>query len=206
MNGMVKMKSGKWIAVATTAAVLILTGILSFGNKGGTGAYPEEQTVEPVPSEKEQVADMIQIYVTGEVLSPGIVELEKGSLITDAVEACGGFTENASGNINLVYPLDRNATLIIKESSDGGGVTYIDDAGDAMVIDEEKGMIDGRININNADSHSLCMLPGIGEKTAGDIIEYREENGDFEAIEDIMNVSGIKENKFAAIMDYICVK
>lgn len=199
------MKFGKWIAATIAAAVLILTGILAFSKENNAGLYVEEQTLEPVTT-PEAISEIIQIYITGEVNSPGIVELEKGSLIIDAVEQCGGFTTNASNNINIVYPLNKNATLIIKGKSDGGGVMYIDDAGDVVMIDKEKGIIDGKININNADAHSLCMLPGIGEKTAMDIIAYRESKGKFEKVEDIMKVSGIKENKFAAIAEHICVK
>ena len=62
------------------------------------------------------------------------------------------------------------------------------------------------ININKADSNELQELKGIGESTATAIIQYREENGDFETIEDIKNVQGIGENKFELIKDYIKVK
>lgn len=62
------------------------------------------------------------------------------------------------------------------------------------------------ININKADSNELQELNGIGESTATAIIQYREENGDFETIEDIKNVQGIGENKFELIKDYIKVK
>ena len=62
------------------------------------------------------------------------------------------------------------------------------------------------ININKADSNELQELNGIGESTATAIIQYREENGDFETIEDIKNVQGIWENKFELIKDYIKVK
>ena len=61
----------------------------------------------------------------------------------------------------------------------------------------------GRININTASAAEISDLPGIGETLADRVIRYREENGDFAGVEDIMNVSGIGEGKFDAIKDYI---
>ena len=64
---------------------------------------------------------------------------------------------------------------------------------------------DNRININTADEAQLTTLTGIGATRAQAIIAYREENGPFAAIEDIMNVQGIKEGTFAKIKDEIVV-
>ncbi|MBS1318374.1 MAG: hypothetical protein HP042_08085, partial [Lachnospiraceae bacterium] len=64
---------------------------------------------------------------------------------------------------------------------------------------------DGKININQASEAELMTLPGIGEAKAADILRYREENGRFEQIEDIMNISGIKEAVFSKIKDKIMV-
>ena len=68
-----------------------------------------------------------------------------------------------------------------------------------VIINEDGGMI----NINTASAAEISDLPGIGETLAGRVIAFREENGDFADIEDIMKVSGIGEGKFAAIKDYI---
>lgn len=60
-----------------------------------------------------------------------------------------------------------------------------------------------RIDINSASSEELSALPGIGRKLAERIVLYREENGDFEVIEDIMKIPGVGEKKFGAIKEYI---
>jgi competence protein ComEA len=63
-----------------------------------------------------------------------------------------------------------------------------------------------KVNINTAGIEELDTLNGIGEATARDIIEYREKNGGFKKIEDIMKITGIKESKFNKIKDSICVE
>ena len=63
----------------------------------------------------------------------------------------------------------------------------------------------GKININTAPLEELILLSGIGEGRAADIMKYREENGDFGRIEDIMQVSGIGEKTFEEIKERITV-
>ena len=63
----------------------------------------------------------------------------------------------------------------------------------------------GKIDINKAETEELMLLPLVGEGRAEDIIEYREENGDFSRIEDIMQVSGIGEKTFEEIKEQITV-
>ena len=72
-------------------------------------------------------------------------------------------------------------------------------------LSETKENNDGKININTATEQQLMLLPGVGETTAKKIIEYRTENDGFNTIEDIMNVSGIGEKKFAQMKPYIKV-
>ena len=66
--------------------------------------------------------------------------------------------------------------------------------------------VQGKVNINEAAAEELMTLPGIGESKAADIIRYREENGGFDRIEDIMNISGIKEAVFGKIKDKIVTR
>lgn len=63
-----------------------------------------------------------------------------------------------------------------------------------------------KININTATENELCTLPGIGSSISKSIIAYREANGDFSFIEDIMSVSGIGREKFNDIREYITVR
>ena len=65
---------------------------------------------------------------------------------------------------------------------------------------------DKLIDINKADVNELCTIPGIGESRAGAIIEYREANGGFKDIEELKNITGIKDATFNKIKPYVCVR
>ncbi len=62
------------------------------------------------------------------------------------------------------------------------------------------------VNINTADEKTLCSLPGIGESTAKKIIQYRTENGPFETVEDIQNISGIGYSDYLSLLPLIAVE
>lgn len=198
-------KTGRIILTATIIILISSTVILSM-IKASADREIIKRVSEGGVDAVEEAVPIVEVYVTGEVMQPGIVKIEKGSTILEAVNACGGFTETASSNINLVYTLDKNVTLIIKARDDGGGAVVLEEPGDAVLIDSESGLIDGKININNADVASLVLLPGVGEKTAQDIITFREVEGPFIMIDDIMKVPDIKDSKFDKIKDYISIE
>ncbi len=198
-------KISRIILISAIVVIILSTIVLSLIRASGSRKFSDDTKTSGVEILENEIFQ-IKIYVTGEVVSPGIIEIKKGSTILDAVEACGGFTELASSNINLVYTLEKNVTLIIKGKEDGGGVRVLEKPGDALLIDDENGIIDGKININHADAEALGLLPGVGEKTALDIIAFRDKYGPFNKIEDIMGVPGIKESKFNKIKEYICIE
>lgn len=200
-------------------------------DKGEANSNAAENTTSA--KNENDKKNMIKVYVVGCVNNPGLVTLEKGQLIGDAIEAAGGATAEADiYNINLAYKLNDNAMIKIKAKGEAGqntdgsvaensSVDIVYDAGSGVTIDygDSSGALSTsgssskagsgeskKININAATLEELDSLSGIGEATAKAIIEYREKNGGFKTIEEIMNVSGIKENKFNRIKDSICVE
>lgn len=154
---------------------------------------------------------MITVHVIGEVVSPGVVSLKEGSRIIDAINSCGGKTENADiTKINLAYILEDGVQIYVPRLDDDiDNVEYIrEGAGENVISDnvvqDDKKII--KVNINTANLDKLQTLPGIGEAMAKRIIEYRTENGKFQSIEDIKNVSGIGDSKFEKIKEYIVIK
>ena len=173
-----------------------------------------QQESEIENEEEEQTKEIIMVHITGEVENWGVIELEKGARVIDAVNKAGGFTEEAdTGKVNLAYELTDGIKIYIPSKSEEieNSVTtqkYITtDSGDNVIMEESdmKKTSNLLVNINEATQTELETLPGIGPSTALKIISYREENGKFSSIEDIKNVSGIGDNKFENIRELICV-
>ena len=133
--------------------------------------------------------EYIFVYVCGAVNLEGVYELPSGSRVYEAIEAAGGFREDADkSNVNQAEVLEDEERI------------YVPAVGEETQEDSSK---DGKVNINKASKEELMTLPGVGESRAESIIQYREENGEFRSVEDIMQVSGIKEGLFEKIKDMI---
>lgn len=171
-------------------------------------------------SDKEMQQAMIYVDVCGAVANPGVFQLAAGSRVFQAIEAAGGYLpEAALTRVNRAGVLTDGQQLYIltQEEMERQGLDPAEMAGasDGQMngsagTGQNTGMTaqvqqDNRININTADEAQLTTLTGIGATRAQAIIAYREENGPFAAIEDIMNVQGIKEGTFAKIKDEIVV-
>lgn len=145
--------------------------------------------------QQEEEPSALTVYVSGEVNAPGLVEISPGSRIGDAVEACGGFTSLADrAGINLAQKAEDGMQInIAARQEQTAGST----AG-APAANSSQG---GFVNLNTATKEELDTLPGIGPAMASRIIEYRQANGSFKSIEDIKEVKGIGEAKFAKMKD-----
>lgn len=151
---------------------------------------PSNQAVDMV-NEAEDACDLIVVHICGAVVSPGVYEFPAGSRIYQAVEAAGGFSKEARQDyLNQAAILQDGSKLY---------VPTLEEAAEVMPED------DGLVNINTATEEELCSLTGIGSGKAKSIIAYRTEKGSFKAIEDIMNVEGIKDGLFQKIRDSITV-
>lgn len=155
--------------------------------------------------------DFIVVHITGEVKKPGVVKLKQGSRIEDVISSAGGLTENADITyVNLAYIVEDGVKIKIPSvnEEDIKNEYIVSDSGKNVIIsDEENKDYNTRIvNINTANQNELEQLPGIGSSIATRIIDYRNKNGKFRNIEDIKNVTGIGDNKYEKIKDFIKVK
>ena len=154
------------------------------------------------------------------VSAPGVYELPAGSRIIDAVEAGGGFLPEADeACCNLaeeivdgcqIYIMTKSESCADGQAEKKAGIQTSPDS-DMQTTDinvrsnSTTALENGLVNLNTADVAALMTLPGIGESRAKAIISYREQQGAFTKIEDIMKISGIKQAAFSKIKDKITV-
>ncbi|MCR5655715.1 MAG: helix-hairpin-helix domain-containing protein [Lachnospiraceae bacterium] len=192
------MPDGEREGNAQTASDGTRTADVASGN-----AASAEQSGETVNSAggNAQSLQTIYVHVCGAVLSPGVYELPVGARLCDAVESAGGFETGASEDaLNLASVLTDGQQVYVPTKAE---ILAGWEGGAAGVIPGQED--DGLVNINTAEVEELCSLPGIGESRAEAIIAYRQEHGGFGTVEEIMQVTGIKEGMFAKIKDMIRV-
>ena len=191
--------------------VLLFIAVLAGGsllwNRLGSDQHPQEIQLTKTASDSKTSDDIgedaavtaaahnITVYVSGEVNAPGLVELEADSRIGEAVEACGGFTALADkASVNLAQKAEDGMQINIQPRREE---TQTDGTASSPAHVNE----DGIVHLNTAEKAELDTLPGIGPAMADRIIAYRRENGSFKSIEEIKNVKGIGEAKFAQMKD-----
>lgn len=207
----------------------------SLGQSGTGSTYGDDSNTanpndgSPVGGDAEGTQETeppCYVHICGEVVSPGVYELEAGSRIFQAVEAAGGFTENAAAEyLNMAELVGDGMKIVVPDirvldeasvcgtAAGGAAAVGITDGGsfegrslnNGKPVDQGAGTEKQKVNINTAPKEELMTLKGIGESKAEDIIAYRESHGGFSKIEDIMKISGIKNAAFDKIKDDITV-
>lgn len=158
----------------------------------GTEELTENLTVSTQETENSNAIKMCYVYICGAVLRPGVYALQEGSRIYEAVEMAGGLLPEAD-----VTSVNQAETVV-----DGQMIqVYTQEESQKTVLEEN----DGRIDINRADKNALMTLPGIGEAKAEAILAYREANGRFVNVDELKNISGIKDGIFDQIKEQIKV-
>lgn len=129
--------------------------------------------------------DKISVSIEGEVPYPGTYELDAYATVNQLLEKCGGVNMNADMTvINRETVLHDNDVIVIPLKSEENAE---------------------KVSINQADIEVLCTLPGIGKGTAEKIVLWRNDNGSFQSLEQLMEVKGIGQAKFDKIKDRICL-
>lgn len=187
----------------------------------------EEKTVlvkkKEVEEKKEESSSIkYKVDIKGEIITPGIYEVEKGKRVIDVINLSGGLTENADTSvINLSKKVSDEMVIIIYSKEE---VSHFKETkekekevlerciqkeenavrNDACIVSSNK--TNNKVSINSGTIDELMTLSGIGETKAKEIIAYREANGPFQTIEEIKNVPGIGDSRFAAIKENITVE
>ena len=201
------MKRDKLITIIICCVFVLMAGIFYFNS--GTSSVQNEASItkkevssvnhstKQTPASKE-----IAVYICGAVKKPGVYKFNTASRVCDAVKAAGGFKKNADTiSINQAEYLKdgEQITIPVKTNVKPGS------SGDGKSDSNNSKASSNLVNINQADENELMTLPGVGESKAASIIEYRNKNGYFTKIEDIMKITGIKEGVFNKIKDKITI-
>lgn len=150
----------------------------------------ETLKIDEESTEKESV---MLVDIKGEIVTPGVYEMTTGARVKDVVLEAGGFTNDADENfINLAQKVMDEMVIIVPTK----GVSDNQSTGQNVGT---------KVRINYASVDEIQQLPGIGPSKAKAIVEYRDENGFFTKVEDLLEVSGIGEKTLEALIEVIQV-
>lgn len=174
--------------------VLVLVGlgcavlVSAFSDSGGARVEVPESATATAAS-----GSMIYVHILGAVGRPGLYELREGDRAVDAVAAAGGFLDTADqSQLNLARLLVDGEQIIVP----------VVGATPAAVPGTTAG---GLVNLNTADAATLETLPRVGPAMAARIIEWREANGPFTAVDDLLSITGIGDKTFEGLRDLVTV-
>ncbi|GAA3646476.1 hypothetical protein GCM10022202_02190 [Microbacterium marinilacus] len=183
-------------------AVVVLT-VAALGMTIGVGVWRsastpvEHVTGEATPSPVATVAaGRVYVHVDGSVRAPGLYVLPAGARVVDAIAAAGGLTDDAAGAaVNLARVVSDGEQLVVPAEGEAPPPVTVEGGSGA----------EATVDINAADAAALEELPRIGPALAARIIEWREANGRFESVEDLLAVSGIGDKMLEALRPLVRV-
>lgn len=191
----------KYVTMMLASCILLCLNVTGCGVRDSALVIPLEES-EPNAGEAEETKELLKaqevicVYVCGAVVAPGVYEIPEESRVIDALQAAGGFAQDAGmESVNLAARV-----------KDGEQLYFPTEAEAEESRQNGEAEANGLVNINTADLTRLMTLPGIGESRAQDIIAYREKYGEFVQKEDLKKVPGIKENMYAKLCDKIMVQ
>lgn len=216
----------------TIRYLLILMSMLVFSGCGrqegvfydGSGQIRQEGTVQEQSGREQndreeagaegksiletQQAGVCFIHICGAVVCPGVYQVPEGSRLYEAISQAGGLSADAcdymvnqaqivTDGMQIYIPTVQEAETVQSAYPAAG-------SGADWVMGREQTQ-DGSVNLNSATKEQLMTLPGIGESRAEAIIAYRQEHGGFSNVEELMNVSGIKQGVYDRLKERIRV-
>ncbi|QNA92824.1 MULTISPECIES: ComEA family DNA-binding protein [unclassified Microbacterium] len=181
------------VGAAVVLALVVLSAAVGFGLLRGQAPPSDSLSLTDVTT-TDAPAGELYVHVLGAVARPGLYVLDLNARLVDAVAAAGGTTDEADlAAVNLARTLEDGEQIV---------VPTVGVATDAPVADAPG---DDRVDLNTADQGALETLPRIGPALAERIIAWREDNGRFRSVDDLLAVPGIGEKLLAGLRDAVRV-
>jgi len=183
------------LLVLLALAVTVAIGIL----RGSSGGDPiPVETIAPTAD-----AGTVYVHVAGAVQKPGLYALPSSGRVVDAIAAAGGLAPEADdGGVNLARPLQDGEQLFVPVRGAGGGGGG---GGGEGVAGPGASGAEQRVDVNTADIAELDTLPRVGPAIAERIVSWREKNGRFASVDDLLSVPGIGERMLEGLRDLVRV-
>lgn len=221
----------KYIVITATCLLVIIAGVCySYTYKDNTGKEimfssidNKDEDEEPTKVEAatdhnlhiidgsyEEVAKedetIIYVHLCGAVKNPDVYKAKSDMRLVELIDLAGGLTPEAADDyMNQAIIIEDGQRIYIPTKDELENLSVLDYmTGDNNNPSSDR--VNKKVNINTADEAELMSLPGIGQAKAASIVEYRNRNGSFKTIADIMNISGIKEGLFLKIKDLVTVE
>ena len=178
------------VLVLVAAAVSVVVGIVR------TSATPDAAGEQVAASAAAPAPASVYVHVFGADTRPGLYRLDEGARVVDVIAAAGGLAPGA----------DESAVNLARRVTDGEQlrVPVVGEAPDAQGAAPGVAS-DGRVNLNTADAAALDTLPRVGPAIAERIIQWREDNGPFTSVDDLLSVPGIGDKMLASVRDLVTV-
>jgi competence protein ComEA len=190
-----KFKPNKILLTGIGIFLILLSGIVFLSTKESEKMQTAAAMPEPISvnsdgeekAEKKQIKDtpsqkVIMIDVQGSVKRPGVYEMNDGDRVIHAIKKAGGFLERADiRSVNQAQKISDEMVIYVAAKGE-----------DFLNVNQQKEK-DGKININTATVEKLEELSGVGPSKAQSIVTYREENGPFTDLEQLLDIKGIGE-------------
>ena len=196
-----RVRVGALLAVAAVAGALWYQA----GRSDASALVPPAAHRDRARAAVTTTAPPVLVHVAGAVVRPGLVRVTPGARVADAIAAAGGAVPDADlDRLNLAAKVADGQRILVERvgaapSATGDGAAGAADPGAAS------GAGDGPVNLNTATSADLDTLPGIGPTLAAAILRERERRGGFTSVDQLRDVRGIGEKRFADLKDLVTV-
>jgi competence protein ComEA len=202
-------RSDARFGVAVVVVVAVVAGVLWYqiGVSGGESELAPTTRTTSAPAARRSPAttapaasDGLVVHVAGAVARPGVVELPRGARVIDAIESAGGGLPDANLDLlNLAAKLADGERVLVQRVGEPGGAPTVDGGAVGEVPTT------GLVNLNSATQAQLEELPGIGPVLASSIIEERDRRSGFRSVNELRDVRGIGEKRFADLRERVTV-